>query len=96
MKAKLLIKERLTQGENGFAELILWHVPIPVEGSQHAFKYRLALVIDNLCVLRYDNEKGKGDHKHMGDVEVIYLFESPQRLLSDFWQDVEYWRRQYE
>jgi hypothetical protein len=96
MKAQLLIKERLTQGNNGFVELALWKVPASVIGSQHTFKYRLALVVDGVCVLRYDNEAGKGDHKHLGSVEVAYLFESPQRLLSDFWHDVDIWRKQHE
>ncbi|MCX7067375.1 MAG: DUF6516 family protein [Methylococcales bacterium] len=96
MKAELLFKERLIQGENRFVELILWSVPTPVTGSSHHFKYRLALVVEGVCVLRYDNEAGKGDHKHIGDVEMTYLFESPQHLLADFWHDVELWRTQHE
>jgi predicted transcriptional regulator len=31
------------------------------------------------CVLRYDNEAGKGDHKHIGTFETAYVFESPRR-----------------
>jgi hypothetical protein len=49
-----------------------------------------------VCVLRYDNEAGKGDHKHMGEVETAYVFESPNRLLADFWCDVDLWRTSYE
>jgi len=98
MKAELLIKERLSQGENNFAELALWRVPVPVPvlGSSHAFKYRLAFVVDGVCVLRYDNEAGKGDHKHVSAVETTYMFESPSRLLADFWHDVELWRAHHE
>jgi hypothetical protein len=66
MKAELLLKERLSQGENSFAELVLWRVPVSVTGSAHPFKYRLAFIVDGVCVLRYDNEVGKGDHKHVG------------------------------
>jgi hypothetical protein len=33
-------------------------------------------VVDGVCVLRYDNEAGKGDHKHIGTVETAYVFES--------------------
>jgi hypothetical protein len=43
------------------------------------------------CVLRYDNEAGKGDHKHIGASETPYTFESPAKLLSDFWNDVDQW-----
>ena len=72
MKAELLLKERITQGSHGFAELVLWHLPEPVLGSTHPFKYRLALVMEGQCVLRYDNEACKGGHKHKGAVETAY------------------------
>lgn len=78
MKVELLLKERLSQSENSFAELILWRVPAPIIGSDHVFKYRLAFAVDGVCVLRYDNEAGKGDHKHVGEVETAYTFESPR------------------
>jgi len=96
MDAELLIKERLSQGENSFTELALWRLPTPVVGSVHVFKYRLAFVVDGVCVLRYDNEAGKGDHKHEGEVETAYAFESPRRLLADFNRDVELWRAHHE
>ncbi len=44
------------------------------------------------CVLRYDNEAGKGDHRHIGAVETPYRFTTPDALLADFWDDVEKWR----
>jgi hypothetical protein len=53
----------------------------------------LALVIDGICVLRYDNEAGKGDHRHFGSREEIYHFTDPDTMLEDFWRDVEEWRR---
>ena len=96
MKAELLLKDRVLQGEKGFAELILWRLPVPVAGSRHIFKYRLALVMDGVCVLRYDNETSKGDHKHIGADEIDYMFESPERLLNDFWHDVDLWRTKHE
>ena len=93
MKAEPLIKQRLVIDDNSFAELTLWRVPQSVKGSLHAFKYRLAFVADGICILRYDNEVGKGDHKHIGNVEYTYVFTTPQRLLVDFWNDVDAWRR---
>ena len=42
--------------------------------------------------MRYDNERGKGDHRHIGDVEEAYNFTSPEQLLDDFRRDVEHWR----
>src|SRR5688500_13593172 len=93
MKAEVLHRERYVLAENAFAEIVIWRVPRPVRGSTHRFKYRLALVADGRCVLRYDNEAGKGDHRHLGDVETRYEFVIYEKLLSDFWTDVERWRR---
>ena len=92
MKAEPLLQERRVLAEDSFVELAVWQVPSPVAGSAHGFKYRLALVVKGICVLRYDNESGKGDHKHVGGVESPYDFTSPARLLADFWDDVDLWR----
>ena len=57
----------------------------------HTFKYRLALVSEGVCVMRYDNEAGKGDHKHVGDWQIPYRFIDLNTLQADFWADVEAW-----
>jgi len=36
----------------------------------------------------YDNERGKGDHRHFMDVEMAYAFSSVEQLMVDFWSDV--------
>jgi hypothetical protein len=89
MDAELLLNERHIVSENAFAEMVVWRVPAPLSGSTHAFKYRLAFVVDGQCVIRYDNESGKGDHKHVGEEEIPYYFTTPQALLNDFWNDVD-------
>ena len=93
MKAEPLHSERLVLAENAFVEIVIWRVPRPLRGSAHRLKYRLALVAEGACVLRYDSEAGKGDHRHVGDVESAYEFVSHDKLLSDFWADVERWRK---
>ena len=92
MKAELLLRERHQLRPDAFVELRMWRVPAPVPGSAHAYKYALAYVVRGRCVLRYDNEAGKGDHKHVGAREMPYRFVSPARLLADFWSDVDRWR----
>ena len=87
-----MLNERHTVSENAFIEMVVWQLQSSVSGSKHDFKYRLALVVDGTCVLRYDNEAGKGDHKHMGEHEVPYAFTTPRSLLEDFWDDVDHWR----
>ncbi|MBX3280471.1 MAG: hypothetical protein KF868_20935 [Acidobacteria bacterium] len=91
MKAALLVRNRIVYSESSFAELILWHLPNPVEGSTHRFKYRLAYIVDGMCVVRYDNERKKGDHRHFGEKEDAYIFVSPEQLIADFQKDIERW-----
>lgn len=93
MKAELLLRERYQLDINAFAELRVWRVPHPVPGSVHKYKYSLAYVVAGECVFRYDNEAGKGDHKHRGIVETAYNFTTPAKLLADFWSEVDQWRR---
>jgi hypothetical protein len=89
MRAELLLDERNVLSETAFAELVVWRVRVPVRGSAHRFRYRLALVVKGECVLRYDNEAGKGDHRHVGKTERPYDFTTHDRLLADFWADVD-------
>ena len=93
MKAELLIDERHVLDPRMFVEIVVWQLPRPARGSAHRFKYRLALVVDGVCMLRYDNETGKGDHRHIREVEEPYVFSDADTLLADFWRDVEEWRR---
>jgi hypothetical protein len=92
MPAELLIDERHILDLESFVEIVVWRLPKAVRGSGHSFKYRLALVHENVCVLRYDNEAGKGDHRHAHEKEAPYVFTTPEALLNDFWQDVDNWR----
>jgi Family of unknown function (DUF6516) len=92
MKATSLLRNRITLDDDCFVEVVVWQLPRTLPGSLHNFKYRLALVSDQKCVLRNDNEAGKGDHRHIDDVELGYNFQGLERLQSDFWDDVENWR----
>lgn len=94
MKAELLLRKREGLSETAFVEIVIWRVPEPLGGSSHDFKYRLALVSEGVCVLRYDNEAGKGDHKHIGEREVAYCYLDLDTLQADFWADVAQWRAQ--
>ena len=94
MKALPLVRTRIVYAENAFAELVLWRLREPLTGSPHAFKYRLAYVVGGTCVLRYDNEAGKGDHRHYGGMEAAYAFTTPKRLVDDFQNDIERWNHE--
>jgi hypothetical protein len=92
MKAVELVRTRIVYSRNAFAELVLWRLPGPLEGSTHRFKHRLAYVVQGQCVLRYDNESGKGDHRHWhGSRERPYRFTTPEQLIVDFQGDILRW-----
>ena len=63
-----------TQVHGGVVEMVVWRVPQPVPPSAHGFKYRLVFVREGQRLVGYDNERGKGDHKHLRDVQVNYTF----------------------
>ena len=88
MKAKALIDTRIVYAENAFAELVRWQLPQPLAGSTHRFKYRLAYVVAGECVIRYDNEAGKGDHRLIRNRESSYVFVDVETLLEDFQRDI--------
>ena len=91
-RARLLLHERVVLDEAVFVEIKVWQVPRSVRSSAHDLKYALALVADRVCVLRYDNEAGKGDHRHTADGrEQAYRFRGVDALIEDFWGDVDAW-----
>ena len=58
--------------------------------SAHRYKYHL-YDVDGTCHVRYHNERRKGDHRHVGEEEVDYVFTSLEQLLDDFEQDIAKW-----
>ena len=94
MKALQLVSTRITYSESAFAELALWRLPKAIDGSLHGFKYRLAYVVRGECVLRYDNEFGKGDHRHFGAKESAYVFTTVDQLIADFQNDIARWNHE--
>ena len=70
-------------------EMVIWALPTPTPDRPHGLKYRLYCGKAGRCVVRYDNETGKGDHRHYGRREEAYVFESVDKLLTDFNTDCE-------
>ena len=67
----------------------MWQVPQPVPPSEHPYKYRLVFIVEGQRIVGYDNERGKGDHKHLHGAELPYVFKGPDQLMLDFLIDVE-------
>ena len=71
-------------------EVVIWHLLRPVAGCNHRFKYRFYFGgQDGTCLVRYDNERGKGDHRHCADHEQPYIFTGIDQLLVDFDNDIK-------
>ncbi len=92
MKATNILQLRNTEADGSFSEIVIWEVPTPLAGSIHSYKYRLAFVVDGVCVVRLDNEAGKGDHLHVEGIESAYAFTSIEQLLVDFDGYIERWK----
>ena len=95
MKAVPLFDRRVVLAADAFAEFVVWRVATPVPPTSHGFKYRLAYVVSGQCVLRYDNERGKGDHRHIDGAESAYRFTTPDKLMADFETDIARWNREH-
>jgi hypothetical protein len=87
-KATLLYREKRSYA-GGIIEMVIWQLPEPVPPSEHPFKYRFVFVRDGIRLVGYDNERGKGDLKHLDELEVRYRFVDEAQLLEDFWHDVQ-------
>lgn len=88
MKAELLFHQRIYYDDGAISEMKLWRVPAPVPPSTHGLKYSLFYGRPGIRQVGYDNERGKGDHKHLLDIEQPYLFSTVEQLIADFWSDV--------
>lgn len=88
-KAVLLLHRRRYYDDGAISEIKLWLLPEPVAGSMHRFKYSLFYGYPGRRSVGYDNERGKGDHRHRDDVEAPYRFTTMDQLLADFETDVE-------
>lgn len=75
-------------------ELVVWKVPID-EDHPHGWKYRLHYgTLSGECLVRYDNRRGKGDHRHFGPDENEYNFIDLVQLINDFFNDIQHEREQ--
>ena len=96
MKATLLKHDKFTDEYGNLVEMKIWKTPTN-EHAPYGVKYSLVYVVDGQRVVGYDNERGKGDHRHQGENETPYRFIDIDLLVEDFLMDVEgFIRRHYE
>ncbi len=90
MKARLVYREKFIYSDGAIREMVLWKLPEQTSERPHGLKYSLYYgLADGTCIVRYDNETGKGDHKHIGGREEPYSFNSVETLVADFMNDID-------
>ena len=82
--AELIFEDKQVLADGAIIEMRIWQVPAAVPPSTHRFKYSLFYGRPGEMVVLFDNERGKGDHKHIGGVETACLFTGPEQLIEDF------------
>ena len=93
MGARLILRQKDTFPDGTIREMIIWELPEPVPGSAHRYKYRFFFGLPGRRLIGYDNERGKGDHRHIGASEQAYRFTDPKGLVRDFYRDIARWRQ---
>jgi hypothetical protein len=89
MKARLYSNQKIRLPDGSVISIVIW-IAESTEERPHGFKYRLNFSgSDGATLVRYDNERGKGDHKHIGVNQTKYKFKDIDKLLEDFWHDVD-------
>ncbi len=89
MSAELLFRDKYVYADGAIREMVIWRLPDTNSERPHGLKYRLYYGYPGESLMRYDNERGKGDHSHDGSQETPYTFISVEQLIQDFKADIE-------
>jgi len=88
MKATLIFKDKYIYADSAIREIVIWRLSSADKERPHGLKYRLYYGFPGKCLVRYDNERGKGDHRHYENREMVYTFTTPEQLIQDFKTDI--------
>ena len=88
-KARLLYHQKFGFPDGAVQEILIWQLPEKTLERLHGLKYSLYYgLADGTCLIRYDNELGKGDHRHIYGKEEPYNFTDRRALVEDFLDDI--------
>ncbi|GGE17091.1 hypothetical protein GCM10011390_40250 [Aureimonas endophytica] len=88
MKARLLLDYKIVRSDGAIVQMRVWRLPEATPERPHGLKYSLFYGRGGRRIVGYDNERGKGDHRHYGDREEAYRFRSLAELIADFERDI--------
>ena len=86
--ARLLIDRKAVLANGAIIQIKVWRLSATTQERPHGLKYSLFYGRPGERIIGYDNESGKGDHRHYGHSEQPYDFTSLTQLIRDFEKDV--------
>jgi hypothetical protein len=89
VKAVLEYYDKALLPDGAIVEMTIWRLPASSAERPHGLKYSLYYGKGGQRIVGYDNEAGKGDHRHLGSHEERYTFTTVEALIADFLADVE-------
>jgi hypothetical protein len=87
--ADLVLNEKTVFEDGSILQVRIWFVPTSVPPTRHRYKYSLFYRRPGERIVGFDNERGKGDHKHVLGVKTQFRFVSIAQLLTEFRTEVE-------
>ncbi len=93
-RATLFYRDKGVLPDGGIIEITIWRLPKADAERPHGLKYSLFYGKGGKRLVGYDNERGKGGHRHIMDREEPYAFVSEEKLIADFMMDVRKMRNE--
>lgn len=92
--AEPVLSYRRDLANGDIIQVVVWRLNDPLPGSRHQYKYRLHYQdAKGTDIIRYDNERGKGDHRHIKGKEETYRFDTVKKLVLDFYAAIREMRK---
>jgi hypothetical protein len=96
MRAAPIENWKLVLDDGSIIQIKIWRLPTATRERPHRHKYSLFYGRPGERIVGYDNEAGKGDHRHYRGREETYQFTSYEKLIGDFMNDVSKERLQWK
>ncbi|MDR6817169.1 hypothetical protein J2X76_002342 [Neorhizobium sp. 2083] len=87
-RATLIMDRKFHLDDGKIIQMKVWQLPDRNPERPHGLKYSFFFGNPGERIIGYDNEAGKGDHRHYRDHEEPYRFVSLERMIRDFEEDV--------
>jgi hypothetical protein len=95
MKAVRIFYDKTVLPDGAIVQMTIWQLPHATQERPHGLKYSLFYGGQDGRIVGYDDEIGKGDHKHIRAAQTRYRFTDVETLVADFLADVERIRNEH-